>query len=192
MQSRVTWWIHEVKVHQVVDTQLLELQHHSAQVGTQDLRVGVLLHLIRVGLLWRGRGRRRGRRRGRGGEGRGERGGEGRGGEGKGREGKGREGKGREGKGREGKGREGKGREGKGREGKGREGKGREGKGREGKGREGKGREGKGRGVCILGPKNVRIPKPHVLQIFSYPCRAGSTCRGGSSQPGRPAAGRWP
>ena len=48
---QLTWRVHEVKVHQVVDAQLLQLQHHRAQVGAQDLRVCVFLHLCRVRLL---------------------------------------------------------------------------------------------------------------------------------------------
>ena len=32
--------------HQVIDTQLLELQHHAAQVGPQDFRVGLLLQVF--------------------------------------------------------------------------------------------------------------------------------------------------
>ena len=46
-----TWWIHEVKVHQIVDAQLLQLQHDRPQVGAKDLGVCVVLHLILVSLL---------------------------------------------------------------------------------------------------------------------------------------------
>ena len=48
---QLTWRVHEVKVHQVVNAQLLQLQHHRAQVGAQDLRVRVFLHLCRVRFL---------------------------------------------------------------------------------------------------------------------------------------------
>ncbi len=37
--------VHEVKVRQVVDAQLLQVEHHRAQVGAQDFRVRVVLHL---------------------------------------------------------------------------------------------------------------------------------------------------
>ena len=36
---------------QIVNAKLLELQHHGAEVGTQDLWVRVVLHLARVRLL---------------------------------------------------------------------------------------------------------------------------------------------
>lgn len=47
----LTWGVHEVKMHQVINAQLLQLQHHRAQVGPQDFRVRVLLHLRRVRFL---------------------------------------------------------------------------------------------------------------------------------------------
>ena len=43
-----TWRIHEVKVHKVIDPKLLQLQDNSAQIGAQDLGVGVLLHFILI------------------------------------------------------------------------------------------------------------------------------------------------
>ena len=43
--------VHEVEVDQVVDAQLLQLQHHSAEVGAEDLGVGVVLHFRLVCLL---------------------------------------------------------------------------------------------------------------------------------------------
>lgn len=47
----LTWWVHEVKMHQVIDAQFLQLQHHRTQVGPQNLRVCVFLHLCCVCLL---------------------------------------------------------------------------------------------------------------------------------------------
>lgn len=41
--STPTWWVHEVKVHQVIDAQFLQLQHHGAQVGPQDFWIRVVL-----------------------------------------------------------------------------------------------------------------------------------------------------
>ena len=35
--------VHEVEVHEVVDAQLLQLQHHRAQVRPQDLGICVVL-----------------------------------------------------------------------------------------------------------------------------------------------------
>mmetsp|Transcript_80034 Transcript_80034/g.214217 ORF Transcript_80034/g.214217 Transcript_80034/m.214217 type:complete len:283 (-) Transcript_80034:1008-1856(-) len=43
--------VHEVEVHQVVDAQLLEGEHHRPQVGPQHLGVGLLLQLLLEGLL---------------------------------------------------------------------------------------------------------------------------------------------
>ncbi len=52
----VTGRVHEVKVHKVINAQLLELQHHSAQIGAEDLRVCVVLHLVLVRFLCGGCG----------------------------------------------------------------------------------------------------------------------------------------
>lgn len=38
-----TWWIHEIEVHEVVDAQLFQLQHHGAQIRTQDFWICVIL-----------------------------------------------------------------------------------------------------------------------------------------------------
>ena len=46
--------VHEVKVNQVIDPQLLQLQNHGAQIGAEYLRVSVVLHLVLIGLLWSG------------------------------------------------------------------------------------------------------------------------------------------
>jgi hypothetical protein len=43
--------VHKVKVHEVVNAELLQLQHHRAQIGPQDLRVRVLLQLLLVCLF---------------------------------------------------------------------------------------------------------------------------------------------
>lgn len=43
----LTWRIHEVKVHQIINPQLLQLQHHRAQVRPQDLRIRVVLCQVR-------------------------------------------------------------------------------------------------------------------------------------------------
>ena len=43
----LTWWVHEVEVHQVINTQLLQLQHHRAQVRPQDLWICVVLRQAR-------------------------------------------------------------------------------------------------------------------------------------------------
>ncbi len=50
-ENKRTWRVHEVKMDEVVDSQLLELQHNGAQVGAQDLGVRVLLHLVLVRFL---------------------------------------------------------------------------------------------------------------------------------------------
>ena len=39
------------RAHQVVDAQLFELQHDGAQVGAQDLGVGLLLQVLLEGVL---------------------------------------------------------------------------------------------------------------------------------------------
>ena len=49
--SLPTWRIHEIKMHQVINTQLLEMQHHGTQVRSQDLWICVVLHLRLVRLL---------------------------------------------------------------------------------------------------------------------------------------------
>lgn len=41
-----SWWVHKVKVDEIVDAELLELQHDRAEVGAQNLRVRVLLQLF--------------------------------------------------------------------------------------------------------------------------------------------------
>ena len=38
-------------MYQVVNAQFLQLQHHRAKVGAQDLRVRVVMHLVLVRLL---------------------------------------------------------------------------------------------------------------------------------------------
>lgn len=38
-------------MHKIIDTKLLELQHYRAEVGPEDLRVRVVLHLLLVRLL---------------------------------------------------------------------------------------------------------------------------------------------
>lgn len=43
MQTQLTWWIHKVKMHQVINTELFQLQHNRSQVGSENLRVGVIL-----------------------------------------------------------------------------------------------------------------------------------------------------
>ena len=50
--------VHEIKVHQIIDAKLLELQDNGTQVGTEDLGVCVVLHLILVCLLWEEEGER--------------------------------------------------------------------------------------------------------------------------------------
>ena len=49
--THFTWWIHEVKVYQIVDAQLLQLQHDCPQVGAKNLGIRVVLHLVLVSLL---------------------------------------------------------------------------------------------------------------------------------------------
>mmetsp|Transcript_44092 Transcript_44092/g.95819 ORF Transcript_44092/g.95819 Transcript_44092/m.95819 type:complete len:271 (+) Transcript_44092:242-1054(+) len=44
-------WIQEIKVHQIVDAQLFQGQHHHAQVGSQDLRICLFRELRSEGLL---------------------------------------------------------------------------------------------------------------------------------------------
>ena len=41
--KQLTWWIHEVKVHKIINTQLFQLQHNRSQVGSKNLRVCVIL-----------------------------------------------------------------------------------------------------------------------------------------------------
>lgn len=43
----LTWWIHEVKVHQVINTQFLQLQHHRAKIRPQDFWIRVVLCQLR-------------------------------------------------------------------------------------------------------------------------------------------------
>ncbi len=43
----LTWWVHEVKVHQVINTQFLQLQHHRAQIRPQNLWIRVVLCQLR-------------------------------------------------------------------------------------------------------------------------------------------------
>ena len=47
----LTRWIHEVKMYQIVYTKFLQLQNDRTQVGPQDLRVRVFLHLILISFL---------------------------------------------------------------------------------------------------------------------------------------------
>ena len=42
---QLTRRIHEIKVNQIVDAQLLQLQHNRAEIRAQNLRIRVLLHL---------------------------------------------------------------------------------------------------------------------------------------------------
>lgn len=42
-----TWWVHKVKVHQVIDAQFLQLQHDGAEIGPQDLWICVVLRHYR-------------------------------------------------------------------------------------------------------------------------------------------------
>lgn len=44
---KLTWWVHEVEVHQVIDTQFLQLQHHRAQIRPQNLWICVVLRQLR-------------------------------------------------------------------------------------------------------------------------------------------------
>lgn len=53
--------VHEVKVNEVIDAKFLELENDGGQVGAEDLWVGVVLHLILVGLLCVVRGRGEGK-----------------------------------------------------------------------------------------------------------------------------------
>ena len=46
-----TWGVHEIEVDEVINAQLLELEHNSAEIGPEDLRVRVVLHLVLVRLL---------------------------------------------------------------------------------------------------------------------------------------------
>lgn len=39
----LTWWVHEVKVHKVVNTQFFQLQHHRGQIGPQNFWIRVVL-----------------------------------------------------------------------------------------------------------------------------------------------------
>lgn len=39
----LTWWVHEVEMHQVINAQFLELQHHRAQIRPQDFWIRVVL-----------------------------------------------------------------------------------------------------------------------------------------------------
>ena len=43
--------VHEVKMHKVIDAELLKLQDNSAKVGPEDFWIRVLLHLSLIGLL---------------------------------------------------------------------------------------------------------------------------------------------
>lgn len=54
----LTWRIHEVKVHQIVDAQLLQLQHDRPQVGPEDFGVRVVLGSERGPRLARRRAQR--------------------------------------------------------------------------------------------------------------------------------------
>ena len=48
----LTWRVHKVEMHKVVNAKLLQLQNYSAQVGPEDLWISVLLHLSLVCLLY--------------------------------------------------------------------------------------------------------------------------------------------
>ena len=43
--------IHEVEMHQVINAQLFQLQHHCTQVGPQNFRICVVLHFSLISLL---------------------------------------------------------------------------------------------------------------------------------------------
>ena len=43
MNNYRRWWVHEVEVDEVVDAELLQLQHHRPEVRPQDLGVSVVL-----------------------------------------------------------------------------------------------------------------------------------------------------
>lgn len=40
------WGVHEVKVHEVVDPELFQLEHHRAEVRSEDLRVRLVLQVL--------------------------------------------------------------------------------------------------------------------------------------------------
>ena len=42
--------VHEVEVHQIINAELLELQHHRTEVGAKDFGVRVVLHFVFEGL----------------------------------------------------------------------------------------------------------------------------------------------
>lgn len=50
----LTWGVHEVKMDQVINAQFLELKHHRAKVGAENLGVSIVLHFVLVGFLWGG------------------------------------------------------------------------------------------------------------------------------------------
>ncbi len=50
-QPRLITLFAQTQAYQIVNAQLLELQHHGAQVGAQDLRVRLLLQVLLEGPL---------------------------------------------------------------------------------------------------------------------------------------------
>lgn len=47
----LTWRVHKIEMHQVVNAEFLQLQYDRAKVRSEDFRVRVVLHLVLEGLL---------------------------------------------------------------------------------------------------------------------------------------------
>ena len=49
--KRHTWWVHEVKVNEIINAKLFQVNDDRAQIGAQDFRVRIVLHLLLEGFL---------------------------------------------------------------------------------------------------------------------------------------------